>query len=76
MKIGRSLAQLDIEALQLLRLEPGCAHVFGVFAYRVGETDYGLGELVLGQADKDAAERGMRNVQRLLRERYVLTVRD
>jgi hypothetical protein len=73
MKIGRSLAQLDIEALQLVRQEPGCAQVF---AYRIGEKDYGGGELVLGQADKDVAERGMQIVQRLLHERYGLDIRD
>lgn len=39
------------------------------------ETDYGLGALVLGQADEDAAERGI-NVQRLLHERYALDIRD
>lgn len=76
MKIGRSLAQLDIEALELIRKEAGCEHVFSVSAYRIDDTMFGLRDLVVGQADKTAAEQGRLNVERDLQQRYTLIRRD
>lgn len=76
MKIGKSLAQLDIEALELLRKEDGCEHVFSVSAYRIDDTMFGLRDLVAGQADEAAAEQGRLNVERDLQQRYSLIRRD
>lgn len=66
----RSLAQLDVEALYLLRREPGCELVFSISTYRIDNETFELRDLVLGQADKDAAERGARHVENVLRGQY------
>ncbi len=76
MKIGRSLAQLDIEASELIRKEGGCEHVFSVSAYRIDDTIFGLRDLVVGQADETAAEQGRLNVEQDLRQRFTLIRRD
>jgi len=76
MKIGKSLAQLDIEALDLIRKEAGCEHFFSVSAYRIDDTMFGLRDLVAGQADETAAEQGRLKVERDLQQRYSLIRRD